>query len=180
MVPIFVEHWGDNLQFYPNFALFSTLGGMNLDHDSKKKMQTEHFFSPNSGEDQKKRSSSKIEHFFSPNFCSDLHPFKILGGMRMWIILKLLGGIQPNYWGDISPHPPRVSAPLFTASLLEVQQLKGQCEAFILCGRQVGRRQLDSKTERSLRYLLAKATWWIKCKYNYNCNYNSVITFSLL
>ena len=32
-MPIFVEHWGDNLQFYPNFALFSTLGGMNLDHD---------------------------------------------------------------------------------------------------------------------------------------------------
>ena len=24
---------GDNLQFYPNFALVSTLGGMNLDHD---------------------------------------------------------------------------------------------------------------------------------------------------
>ena len=23
-VSIFVEHWGDNLQFYPNFALFST------------------------------------------------------------------------------------------------------------------------------------------------------------
>ena len=44
-----------NLQFYPNFALFSTLGGMNLDHDfvqvwkfsedQKKKKQTEHFFS---------------------------------------------------------------------------------------------------------------------------------------
>ena len=33
LVPIFVEHWGDNLQFYPNFSLFSTLGGMNLDHD---------------------------------------------------------------------------------------------------------------------------------------------------
>ena len=38
----FLEQWcrsllsiggGDNLQFYPNFALFSTLGGMNLDHD---------------------------------------------------------------------------------------------------------------------------------------------------
>ena len=28
-------------------------------------MQMEHFFSPNSGEDQKKRSSSKLEHFFS-------------------------------------------------------------------------------------------------------------------
>ena len=27
-VPIFDEHWGvgDNLQFYPNFVLFSTLG----------------------------------------------------------------------------------------------------------------------------------------------------------
>ena len=66
---------GDNLQFYPNFALFSTLGGMNLDHDivevwkfseNKKKMQMEHFFSPNSVEDQKKKSSSKLEHFFSP------------------------------------------------------------------------------------------------------------------
>ena len=32
-VQIFAEHWGDHLQFYPNFALFSTLGGMNLDHD---------------------------------------------------------------------------------------------------------------------------------------------------
>ena len=30
----------------------------------------------------------------------------------MWTILKLLGGIQPNYWGNISPHPPLVSAPL--------------------------------------------------------------------
>ena len=60
---------GDNLQFYPNFALFSTLRGINLDHDfvqvwkfseDQKKMQMEHFFSPNSGEDQKKkRSSSK-------------------------------------------------------------------------------------------------------------------------
>ena len=29
--------------------------------------------------------------------------------------------------------------------------------------------QLDSKTERSLRCLLAKANWWIKCNYNYNC-----------
>ena len=30
-VPIFIEHWGgNNLQFYPNFALFSTLGGDEL------------------------------------------------------------------------------------------------------------------------------------------------------
>ena len=27
VVRIFVEHWGNNLQIYPNFALFSTLGG---------------------------------------------------------------------------------------------------------------------------------------------------------
>ena len=37
----------------------------------------------------------------------------------MWTILKLLGGIQPNYWGDISPHPPLVSAPLQSAFSFE-------------------------------------------------------------
>ena len=45
---------GDTLQFSPNFALFSTLGGMNLDHDfvevwkfseDQKKKQMEPFFS---------------------------------------------------------------------------------------------------------------------------------------
>ena len=64
---------GDNLQFYPNFALFSTLGGMNLDHDfvqvwkfsvDQKKMQLEHFFPQIQVKTKKKRSSSKIEHFF--------------------------------------------------------------------------------------------------------------------
>ena len=57
---------------------------MNLDHnfarvwkfseDQKKKMQMEHFFSPNSGEvkkKKKKRSLSKIEHFFFPNSGED-------------------------------------------------------------------------------------------------------------
>ena len=34
VVQIFVEHWEDNLQFYPDFALFLTLGGINLDQDS--------------------------------------------------------------------------------------------------------------------------------------------------
>ena len=60
---IFVEHWGDNLQFYPNFALFSTLGGINLDHnfvqewkfsEDQKKKAIGILFSPNLGEDQKK------------------------------------------------------------------------------------------------------------------------------
>ena len=33
----------------------------------------------------------------------------------MWTILKLLREIQPNYWGDISPHPP----PLFRHPCLQ-------------------------------------------------------------
>ena len=45
------------------------------------------------------------------------------------------------------------------------QFLKGQCEAYAVCGRQVCRWQLDSKTERSLCCLLAEATWWIKSNY---------------
>ena len=106
---------GDNLQFYPNFALFSTLGGMNLDQDffqvrklsedqkKKKTVFTRNgtLFSPNSGEDQKK--------------ISDAHQstrVKVLEGMQMKTILKLLGGRQSNFLEDISPHPPLVSAPL--------------------------------------------------------------------
>ena len=53
----------------------------------------------------------------------------------------------------------RLKKLVFTASLLDVQQLKGQYEASAVCGRQVGRWQLGLKTERSLRCLLAKATW---------------------
>ena len=56
----------------------------------------------------------------------------------------------------------RLEKLVFTASVLGVQQFRGQCEASAVCGRQVGRWQLDSKTERSLRCLLAKASWWMK------------------
>ena len=42
-----------------------------------------------------------------------------------------------------------------------------ECETSTVCGKQVGRRKLDSKTERSLRCLLAKATSRIKYNYNY-------------
>ena len=45
---------------------------------------------------------------------------------------------------------PRLQKLLFTSSLLDVQQLKGQCEASSVCGRLVGRWQLDSKSEKSL------------------------------
>ena len=58
--------------------------------------------------------------------------------------------------GRVKPKTIKIG---ITASLLDVQQLKGQCEASNVCGRQMGRWQLDSKTERSLRCLLAKATW---------------------
>ena len=49
---------GDNLQFYPNFALFSTLRGMNLDH---------HFFQVSKlSEEQKKGFHQNMEHFSFP------------------------------------------------------------------------------------------------------------------
>ena len=58
---------------------------------------------------KKKRSSSKEGKLFSPNSSGDLrsnaHQSQIKGGMQMQTILKLLGGIQSNYWGNISPIP---------------------------------------------------------------------------
>ena len=51
---------GDNLQFYPNFALFSTLGGINLDHDS---------FQVNKlSAEQKKKIFTKTGTLFFPEF----------------------------------------------------------------------------------------------------------------
>ena len=75
----------------------------------------EHFFSPNSGEDQKKKVFTKKGTLFSPNSSGDLrsdaHQSQIIGGVQMYTILKLLGGIQSNYWGDISPIPPGFGTP---------------------------------------------------------------------
>ena len=39
-------------------------------------------------------------------------PIQIIGGDADVDHSQTIGGIQPNYWGDISPHPPPVSAPL--------------------------------------------------------------------
>ena len=99
-VPIFIEHWGDNLQFYPNFAQFSTLGEINLDHnfvqvsklndDQKKKKvfsKTGTLFLPNSGEDQKKKRSSPTGDYFFPRIQEDIHA-------RMHTRVKLLGEMQ--------------------------------------------------------------------------------------
>ena len=75
-------------------------------------------FSPHSGEDQtKKEVFNKNRTLFSTNLRSNVYPFKLLGGMQMWTILKLLGGIQPNYWGGYIPPFPLVSEPLHRTSL---------------------------------------------------------------
>ena len=71
--------------------------------------------------------------------------------------------------GQVNPKTTKLSVHTF---LLDVQQLKGQCKASTMCDRQVGRWQLDLKTERSLRYLPSpdQGNLWIKC--DYYCNYN--------
>ena len=123
---------GDNLQFYPNFALFSTLGRMNLDQDffqvsklredQKKRFSPEmkYIFFPNSGEDQKKKKSlhQKWNTFFlriQVQTCAQMHiRVKLLEGMQMKTIFKLLEGYSQIIGGDVYPHPPRISAPLDT------------------------------------------------------------------
>ena len=108
-MPIFVKHWGDNLQFYPNFALFSTLGGMNLHHDfvqgwkfsENQKISKWNFFPqiqvktktrkkkvfiknrtlfPQIQVKTKKKDLLQEKNTFFPKFTrSDVHTFKLLG-----------------------------------------------------------------------------------------------------
>ena len=74
--------------------------------------------------------------------------------------------LKPTSWVGSNQ---RLQKLVFTASLLDVQQFNAQCEASTVRGRQADRWHLDSKTERFLRCLLVKATWWwIKCTFNYN------------
>ena len=78
---------------------------MNLDHDffqvSKlsEDQKMKHFFSPNSGENQNKKSLHQKWTLFSPNsgkdLRSDARQSQIIGGMLMKTILKLLGGYIP-------------------------------------------------------------------------------------
>ena len=94
---------GDNLQFYSNFALFSTLGGWT---------STTIFFRWANQVKTKKRSSPKMEHFFpriQVETCAQMHTgVKFLEGMQRKTTLKLLG--------EIYPHP--VSAPLLRTMLV--------------------------------------------------------------
>ena len=93
----------------------------NLSEDQKKKSspETEHFFPPNSGEDQKnkKRSSPEKEHFFSSNSSRDLrsdaHQSQIIGRDADEDHTQIVGGIQSNYWGEYIPpiSPPGFGTP---------------------------------------------------------------------
>ena len=107
VVQISVEHWGDTLQFYPNFALFSTLGGMNLDQD---------FFQVSKlSEDQKKGLRQKWNTCFSRIY-SDAHQSQIIGGNADEDHTQIVGGYTvKSLKGIYSPHPPLVSAPLTVA-----------------------------------------------------------------
>ena len=63
----------------------------------------EDFFSPNSSEDQKKRSSPKMEDYFPPNSSedqrSDAAQSQIIGGDADADHTQIIGG-------NIFPHPP--------------------------------------------------------------------------
>ena len=112
---------GVNLQFYPNFALFSRLGGMNLDHDfvqvsklsedQKKSFSPKmNSFFPNSDEDQKIRSSPKMEHFFSPissgHLLSDAHQSQTIRADADLDHIQIIGWDTVKLLKDISPPIP--------------------------------------------------------------------------
>ena len=129
-MPIFVEHWKDNLQFYPKFALFSTLGGMSLDHDfvqvsklsenQKKKIFTKNrtLFYPTSVKTKKKKEKKRVftknGTLFPPNsgehLRSDAHQSQIIAGDADVDHTQTIGGDKAKLLGGI--YLPRVSAPL--------------------------------------------------------------------
>ena len=104
---------GDNLQFYPNFALFLTLGGMNLDHDFVQMSKL--------NEDQKKKVFTKDGRLFFPNSSeyqrSDADQSQIIGGDADADHTQIIGGYTVKLLGGIYPPSLRVSAPLMSVSL---------------------------------------------------------------
>ena len=63
-------------------------------------------FSPNSDEDQKKVLYQKwntfLTFFLSTDLHSDAHQRQIIGGDADEDHTQIVGGIQSNYWGDIT------------------------------------------------------------------------------
>ena len=112
------------MQFYPNFALFLNIGGMNFDYDfflvsklsedqKKGLYQKWNTFFPDSGEDPpppKKRYSQKWNTFFlryQVETCAQMHTrVKLLEGMHIKTILKLLGGDTVKLLRGYIPHRP--------------------------------------------------------------------------
>ena len=129
---------GNNLQFYPNFALFSTLGGMNLDHEfvqvsklseDKKKGLHQNWNTSQIQVKTKKKAFAKNGTLFLPNSSghlrSDAHQSQIIGGDADVDHTQTIGGDTIKSLGGIySPHPPRVSAPLL---VLLYQEDKKKC-----------------------------------------------------
>ena len=107
-MPIYVEHWGDNLQFYPNFPLFSTLGGDETRPKKRSSPKNEEFLYPNLSEDQKKRSSPKLKEFLSPKSRENKKNVQTLSSAQIQTLVKSLGGCSQIIGGIISPgfrHP---------------------------------------------------------------------------
>ena len=74
---------------------------MNLDHG---------FFQVSKLSEDQKKVFAKNGTLFSPNLSEDLcliaHQSQIIRGDADENHTEIFGGIQSNYWGDISPHPP--------------------------------------------------------------------------
>ena len=105
------------MQFYPNFALFSTLGGMNLDHDffqvsklSEDQKKNGLHQTWNKVKTKKKRFSPQMEHFFSPNLSRDLrsdaHQSQIIGGDADEDHTQIIGGdiSSPGFGTPVKNH----------------------------------------------------------------------------
>ena len=77
-------------------------------------------YSPNSGEDQKKRFKPNMEHFFS-RIQVDTYPqmhirVKLLGGMQDVDHTQTIGGDTVKLLGGCIPHPPGFRQPCFQLS----------------------------------------------------------------
>ena len=107
ILPYF-QHWGNK----PRPRLFFRVS--KLSEDQKKVIyEVEHFFPRIQVRTKKKGPHQKWNTLFpriQVQIWAQMHTrVKLLEGMQVKIILKVLGGIQSNFWGI---YPPRVSAPL--------------------------------------------------------------------
>ena len=119
----------DNLQFYPNFALFSTLEGMNLDHDfvqvwkfsedQKKNANRTLFLREFRWRPKKKKKVFSKNRTLFPQIYSQLYstPIQIIGGDADVDHSQTIGGDTAKLLGGYIPHPPQVSAPLHTMKI---------------------------------------------------------------